>query len=205
MPKILSQAGISLADSYDVEGSVAGVENLDANNVSLVHEMGQTMFSERINSFLARTSTAALNQNVAFNLTITPVHNLPQRIYGIFIKVDTAARVANVQVSITDTIRLYEIPIWTWNSAVDTEMAIQWDDEGFAIGAAIQLRSLQNLLPYMLIRMGPQAIMPDISIRGLTSAFGAGEVTVVATVLFARPVGGLPAGVSSAGLPMPSW
>ena len=205
MVKILSQAGISLAGTYDVEGSIAGVENLDANNVNLVHEMGATMFSERINSFISRVSTAALLQNVTFDLTITPVHQIPQRIYAIIVKANAANRIANVQLSITSTSRLFEIPIWTWNSAVDDEIEIRWDDLGFAIGAVTYLRSKQNLLPQMLIRMDSRAVMPDMNIRGLTSGFGAGNVTVVVGVLVARPVGGLPSGISSLGLPMPSW
>ena len=45
MVKILSQAGISLADLYNVEGSIAGIEQLDTRELPIVHEMSGTIFS----------------------------------------------------------------------------------------------------------------------------------------------------------------
>jgi len=67
MPKVLGQVGVSLADAYDIEGSIAGVDELVTRDVSLTHDMAATIFSERVSTAIRRSATAALAQNTLFD------------------------------------------------------------------------------------------------------------------------------------------
>ena len=82
MPKILAQAGISLADVYDVEGSIAGTDELLSEDVSLVHEMGGHMMSERCRSFVVTLATGDQIQNANFAATGGLIPDSPNRIHA---------------------------------------------------------------------------------------------------------------------------
>jgi len=204
MPKILSQAGTSLADVYDVEGSIAGVETLLSEDVTLVHELGQTIFSERYSGTILRAVSGDLGQNDSFSAPIVGLPTVPNRIHGIMVLVDTVSRLDDVVVVVKDTTANNDFPIWVWDETnVDTIRFI----ENSTLADQNVLRPLVNytLVPNMLtgnVADGTGQSVRDIICRGNANGFGAGtvEVTVVVYVSFAASKG-----LSSKGLPIPSW
>lgn len=203
MVKILSQAGNSLADIYDAKGSVAGIEQLETRELPIVHEMGSTIFSERFSTFIRSISSGAIAQGTAWNAVITDLPNNAFRIFGIRIFISTTARVTLASLAIQqDDGR--EIPIWTWDDATDIELRARFSDDGAAAGTTQFLQPSPGnvMLPHMMAGNDQPQAIPNLAFRGLTSAFGAGTVTSVALI----DIGfGQIGGISSRGLPLPSW
>ena len=203
MVKVLSQAGISLSDVYDVEGSVVGVEELEAREVALTHEMGATIFSERLSGAIRRAESVNRIQSQSFISTFNDLPQGPYRVTGVFAFVDTAGRLANLQLSLRTADQTREIPFFVWNSALDSEATVRIVDDGAAAANIIALLGDRNLMPTLGIGVGqPQQVGPSIVMRGITSAFGAGTVSITAIVYVAFSQ---IAGISSIGLPVPSW
>lgn len=203
MVKILSQAGASLADVYDVQGSVAGIDQLETRELPIVHEMGSTVFSERLSGNHRRQVTAALAQSTAFDVVLTDFgQGNVQRILGVSVLANFSSRIARAMVAIRDPIDERELPIFVWDTANDAESVIRIVDNGAAAVDMSVLIPNPLILPSMLLGDGQPDQMPDIAFRGVTSAFGAG--TVVLTLLIYHVFAEL-GGVSSHGLPVPSW
>ena len=203
--KILSQSGISLADAYDIEGSIAGVEQLDSEEVKVVHEMGGTMFSERVAGLVRRSTTGAIAQNIA----IDDVLNLPNtlvRIYGIQVITDNAARLTRVSVSLRSSPAgvVQEMPLWVWTTNESSRTVDLVDNSVGPSGVQLLLpeTSSKQALPIMLIGTNQRQNVGQLAFRGLTSGFGAG--TVVVTMIVYHAFAQLE-GVSSYGIPAPSW
>jgi len=205
VPKILTKSGESLADMYDVEGSIAGVENLISEDVNLVHEMGAEIHSERLGGVIVNLPSAN-GQSESWAVTTTLGDNI-SRILGIQVLTDTASRLQRVQVSITDDqgtpAANTDLPLMCWDTVAglaEFEIDIHID------GSNMNLFMLQNLtpglMPSLMIGRDQRAPVRTISMRGKTLAFGAGTVTTRAVVYVAFPGLG---GVSSKGLPTPSW
>lgn len=203
MPKVLSQSLVSLADMYDVEGSIAGVDQLVSEEVSLVHEAGATMFSERLSSAIRRRATAAIAQNTNIGEVITDLPLEPSRILGIQVMnagSTTVARVASLNVTLRDTGGREQM-IWMWDGTVEVQQVV---DDGAAVAAFEVLRPEPtfNLIPNFRVgAFAPQSVA-DLAMRGVTTGFGAGTVTLVLLVYLAFAAD---AAVSSFGLPIPSW
>lgn len=203
MPKILAQAGISLADIYDIAGSIVGVEQLQSQEVSLVHEMGATIFSERLTGTIGRITSGALLQNVTFGFTLTPPDGI-YRILGISVFTDVAARMVRTSLLLRAPTNQREMPIFVWDSTNDLESAMTIDDDGTVsdVTALIQTAP-QPGIPSLGIGVGQRATVGElIRLRGRTSGFGAGDVTVTAIVYFAFPT---TTSISSFGVPIPAW
>ena len=206
MVKILSQAGDSLADMYDVEGSIAGIEDLDTRELGIIHEMGQTIFSERFTMRLGRV-TGTFLQNTGFDLSFTALPAAPTRILGCSVWTDVTGRLTHCNMSVHNprAAAEREMPFWAWNTADDVESAARVIDEG-TLANRILLRPLSPSpnLPVMIesSAQNDPARVNEIFFRGLTGGFGAGNVIIEAHVLiaFADIIG-----VSSRGLPIPSW
>jgi len=201
--KILSQSGISLADAYEISGSIAGVEELDPHDVKTVHEMGGTMFSERFSAAIRRRSSGAIAQSIAIDQVIDDLPSTPSRIVGVQVfTAGVAARLDHLAVLVRTELAEREIPIWIYDGTNSRPVRLQDD------GAALQTVSLfqpvgENLLlPNMLTGTAQPQTVTEIAIRGLTTAFGAGtlEVITIIHILFSQI-----AGISSTGLPIPSW
>ncbi len=205
--KILAQAGTSLADIYDVEGSVVGLESLDVGEVKAVHELGGTIMSERLTAFVQHTDGGALAQNLQFNFQGNDYHDQVTRILGVTLLTDFAARVRNACVSIQDLTNGREMPLFVWDTADDPEPRVRWSIDGAAVGAFFHLRSLFNQFPSLVLRTGTERITTRLVCRGVNDAFGAGDVTVHMLVYIAFPshVAETPGEPSSHGLPLPSW
>jgi len=204
MVKILSRSGTSLADTYDVVGSVAGIEQLESREVSLVHEMGQTLFSERFSTFMRRGLSGAILQNVTFNFLLNDLPSVPFRILGIAVFSDAIARVAMASVALRDPVTGREIPIWAWDAVIDPEMRVRHEDDGGGVVQAQFLRPLQPLgqVPHLTAGSGQPQRVPDVAFRGASTGFGAGTVSVTMLLHIGFSQTG---GISSHGLPIPSW
>jgi len=204
MPKVLSQAGTSLADSYDILGSVAGIDQLHTKEVQVVHELGQTITMERMQARIFTMITAATIQDTAFAISLTPLTASPARIYGIVVTVDVTSRLTHVNVSARDPVNGTEMPLWVWDGA--NEDVIRFSD-GTALANQIVLRptvGFYNPLPLTMYGIDlPENHVNQYRLRGLTSGFGAGEVTVTAQ-MYAAFIDG-PGALSSRGIPVPSW
>ena len=206
MARILSQSGVSLADIYDVDGSIAGINTLETDNLPIVHEMGATIFSERVSGAIRRISTGDLAQNTTWDLQLTNTPTTPTRILGVVAFSDNAARIQNAQLSVGSGGR--EMPLWFWDvNEQNIEMRIQ--DDGAAVAVVFALCSDRNMgsgvVPSMLIGAEQPQEIDDLIFRGDTAGFGAGTAFVTALIYLAFSQVGDPLGVSSKGLPVPSW
>jgi len=199
MPKILSQTGISLSDTYDVEGSIVGVEQLIAEDVSLVHEMGSTIFSERYSGSIRKAVTGDISQSAAMIATVAGLAS-NTRVLGIAVISDTVARTAHANVAVGSVTTLRELPIWVWDGT--NEDTVRFFD--VTLGNKTMLRPLPafSLLPNMLQGTAQPEAITNIVLHGAATAFGAGtvELTLLVHVGFSE-IGG----ISSKGLPLPSW
>lgn len=204
MTKILSRSGDSLADVYDVEGSVAGIEQLETRELPIVHEMGSTIFSERLAGDIRRMTTGAVIQGTAFDVVIA---NLPAgiwRILNVMVFADVAARVEHAAVLLRDPTDAREIALSVWDSTNNVESTCRIDDDGAGVANLEVLVSDPIQHPSLGIGTGQREgqQVNDIALRGKTLSFGAGDVTVVALIYIAHSHVG---GISSRGLPIPGW
>ena len=207
MVKILSQSGNSLADVYDVEGSIAGIDQLETRELPIVHEMGHTVFSERLSGSIRRISSGALAQNLTWDIIIADLPVTPTRVFGVACLVDTAGRTVVATVSVRTAVPSggeREFPIFNFDTTQGTATC-RIQDNGAAVA---NLNLLENGLraagpqPSMVIGNEQPQPIDRIAFRGLTAGFGAGTVTVTALIYigFSQV-----AGISSRGLPIPGW
>lgn len=200
---VQSQAGVSLSEVYDVKGTQAPIERLEVSEVAGVHELGATIQSERFSGTVRRFQTGALGQSVDFDNSISDLPAGVSRIVGLVVLVDTAARTDFVMVSVRDPGSGREVPIFVWESSIDPTKDIRISDQGAATvnTKCLWLDSNATVLS-MLVGSDQPQVMEDIQFRGHTSAFGAGTVKYTLLVYIAFAAIG---GISSRGLPVPSW
>jgi len=202
MVKVLSQSGDSLADLYDVEGSIAGIEQLETRELPIVHEMGATVFSERLSGFIRRSVTGNVAQSTSFNITMAGLPNGIFRILGLAVLVDTVGRTAFVQVALRSIVGGREIPVFVWDTDNNVTSDILIVDDDAAAAVFGYLVPGPNLLPSLGVGVGQrQRVGEEIVMRGSTSAFGAGNVELTLLVY----LGLTHTGISNRGLPVPSW
>jgi len=199
-PKVLGKAGESLADVYDVKGSIAGVEQLESRDVGLVHEMGGTIFSERLRTDIIRGTLGALAQNITTdNFFSSFFLDRPSRILGLEMITTDAARLTLLTMSLR-TEDDQEIPIWAWENG-DPTLQVRFVDGGSSGTITLLLNQMQsNTLPSLLV--GDVNRVPRVGIHQVTAGFGAGTVT---TSMILHTLHTVEQGVSSHGLPLPSW
>ena len=205
--KVLSQAGFSLADVYDVQGSIVGIEELEVSEVKAVHDLGPQIHSERLTTFIQINETVAVGQNTAFSFLSAGHDDAVARVLGYIVFANVAGRVDRVCVGIQDPDTLREMPFFVWNTANDRESAFEWSEDGAAIATFVQFNTLATQLPSLVTRMGINRTMPRFILRGDTSGFGAGTVQIFMAmyIAFPNPVARVPGDPSSHGLPIPSW
>lgn len=204
MPKILSKSGDSLADIYDVKGSIAGIENLEPRDLPIVHEMGGTVFSERFSTQILKIESGDQLQSDDWGTLLTGLPNTVFRIMGVRVLVDETARVTLASLALRDPANARESPFWSWDNVLDDEENIRFSIDGAATAVEIFLRP--NAANVQIPHTGTGSEQPQntggIIFRGTTPAFGAGNVEAIAFVSIAFAEIG---GVSSRGLPIPSW
>jgi len=203
MTKVLAQAGISLADIYEVEGSIAGVDQLISEEVHLLHEMGGVIFSERLIGQLARVTTGAIAQNLSSDQTFEAPPDI-YRVLGVYVQADVPGRTARAQVSLRDPTTGREIPIFVWDSTNDVETVIRLIEDGtLDDNASALVQTSPQVMPSMGIGTGQRLrVGEEIVFRPVSSGFGAGTVTITALVYLASST---VSGVGSHGLPIPAW
>jgi len=200
--KVLSKSGDSLADTYDVEGSIAGIEQLRPEEITLVHEMGATLFSERMSGAIRRARVEAINQSTVFDVVLTDLPAGNWRVFAVVVFANFVDRVGNVMVAMRDPGSGREIPIFLWDTANDAQSTARIVQEGAAAGNVQMLIPNPLQTPSFGVGSGQPQQVPEIAMRGTSSAFGAGTVAVTTLIyLGLSQIGGL----SSRGLPVPSW
>jgi len=199
--KVLSKSGDSLADTYDVEGSIAGIEQLRSEEITLVHEMGATVFSERFSTFTRQQVTAAIGQSVDFTAIITNLPDFPTRLLGVSVISDDSSRVARASVAILDPGVPRDFPVWVWDLVVSLNIEIDIGSGQETLNILAGIGGV-NMLPNFCGGVAAPQAAEQLVLRGRTTAFGAGTVVIrlLAHLAFAQ-VGGL----SSRGLPIPGW
>jgi len=198
--KILSQSGRSLADIYDAEGSIAGIDQLETRELPIVHEMGATVFSERFVTSIRRMASGALAQNTAISLALATLPSTPTRLLGVAVISDVAARVDRLAISLRDPGATNEIPVWVFDG---NSTPIEFADAGAGTATFDLLGAQQVFTPSFVGGNGqPGRMVSDIAVRGDTTGFGAGDVFVRVFLHIAFAAAG---GVSSFGLPLPGW
>ncbi len=200
--KILSQSGVSLADAYNVEGSIAGVEQLDSEAVKTVHDMGSTMFSERLAGRALVIASGAIAQSATWSVNFSVQPNT--RILGIVVAINVTARVllASLEITSGPADDNTGVPFWYWNDTVDAESQLLVLIAGSIADTLILQPSMVPVLPNLLVGNDSPRPTSTITFRGKTPAFGAGTVTAQALIYLAFPE---QQGLSSRGLPLPSW
>jgi len=207
VPKILSKSGDSLADIYDVEGSQAGINELVSQDVNLLHEMGSTIFSERIGGLIIAIPTNAQSQStvVSVNFSQTSAHT---RLIAMNVIAQPTGRLNRAQVSVTSPPgapvgKSTDVPIWQWDSVGDSVEDIDVMVDAVILTDAVILRTEKpSILPLLLMGSDSPRPINTLSLRTSTAAFGAGTVITTMLLYFAFPQLG---GISSRGLPIPSW
>lgn len=202
MTKILSRSGDSLADVYDIEGSIAGIEQLETRELPIVHEMGATLFSERFSTTTRRATTGNLLQDVNFAINLTDLPGTPTRLLGVTVLTNNAARILRAAVMVRDSVgTTRESPIWVWDAA--TSLPIRLVEEGTEADFDVLVGSAPTIFVPNFVggRLQPQ-VANEFIIRGRTTGFGAGTVFVTALYYIAF---GQIGGISSRGLPIPGW
>ncbi len=200
MPKILSQSGTSLADVYDVEGSIAGIEQLDTRELGIIHEMGATIFSERFATSIRQADTT-VNQSATFDVQIAVLPNVPCRVIGIQVITDDGSRLARVAVHVRSVPNAQDMPIWVWDTSLILPVRIDMgagNVEEEILGGSPGVEQV----PTFAGGSSQVEFTERIVMRGASNAFGAGtvKITVLAQIAFAEI-----SGISSVGLPIPSW
>jgi len=199
-PRILSQAGKSLADVYDVVGSVAGIDELHSREVHLSHDMASTIFSERMASRILQDSTPTTTQSDDFDSEILLLPATPFRIHGITIfngTLNTVARLANLVIVMRDELNTNDTIVWMWDGTVEIQRL-----EGAAKEVLMPEIGFAGCLPSIGMGGDQPATVGQMFARGDTLAFGAGDITlgIRTHISFSQLEG-----VSSVGLPIPSW
>lgn len=198
--KIQAQTGITLPELYDVVGTQAPIEVLNTEDgVSFVHEMGGVIQSERFSTTIRRF-TNTVSASGVFDANISDLPGGVSRLLGILVFSDNVSRVASANVAQQDDAAARSFPIWVWDgtNSIDTTF----------FDATVAARSVLVPSPSLLVRPSliigtdqPQSV-ERLQLRGTATAFGAGDVTLTVLAYIAFSAIG---GISSRGLPVPSW
>ena len=204
MVKVLSQSGDSLADIYDVEGSIAGIEHLETHDLPIVHEMGATVFSERFSTDIRRIQTGNLAQSTNFSQVDTGVPQMPTRLLSVGIISDDASRIASLALVIQNPVTEQDVPIWVYDGTNFLDIRLVLDDATIATYDLLLGNIQASFIPNMVGGSGQRVeqMASSLALRGITTGFGAGTVFVQALLYLGFA---FQRGISSRGVPFPSW
>lgn len=205
MTKVLSRSGDSLADVYDVEGSVAGIEQLETHELPIVHEMGATILSERFTTRVFRIPTGDILQDIEFAIELTTLPETPARLLGVQVIIDTTARISRCAVLLTDPTVGQDFPLWVMETAAAAETVIMEDATVSAVQRILIPQPSITLASPTFVggRQQQDNMVSSVTFAGLSTGFGAGTVSLVALLYLAFPRRDI--NISSRGLPIPSW
>lgn len=206
--KILSQAGQSLADMYQVEGSIAGIDQLDTRELPIVHEVGATVFSERFRTTIRRVESGNVAQSQNIDLEINDLPASISRILGLLVLSDDGSRINHLcgsvnapVVATTPPLVGQDFPFWVYSG--DRRSVRVEDDGTVAVFESLLGEAGALMLPtFCGGRDQGGTPVQNFRLRGGTTAFGAGTVFVTALLYLAFTEAG---GVSAFGAHVPSW
>ena len=145
--------------------------------------------------------------NLTFDITSPSISNTFTRILAINVLANVAGRTSRVQVSTHDVDGDRDTPLFIWdtNDGISVEANIRIVEDGAAATLMQALIPSYTQLPNvsMGVDQPSQQVGDNFVFRGDTTGFGAGTVQLVALVYLAFPVER--SGLSSRGLPLPSW
>jgi len=199
--KTLTRSGSSLADIYDVVGSSVAVEQLRTEELPIVHEMGSTVFSERMSFAYRRAPLTGIAQNTDFDIVTTDLPNTPTRLLGVGVFTDDASRI--LRAAVIASIPLgRELPLWVFDGT--NFIIVRMRDSGTVGNEEMLLPSpATELTPNFVGGSAQPQTVADINLRGRTTGFGAGTVDIFGLYYLAFSQVG--PGLSSRGLPVPGW
>lgn len=201
---VQSQAGESLTDIYDVRGGQAPVERILTADVQAVHGMAETIASERFSITIRRAVSIDDAQNIVFNEVLTDLPSGVSRVLGVQVFANAIGRTSIASVMARDPTSGREFPLFLWDSDTDIFKQARMEDDGAGVGTHNMLIQIEPQPLGRSILAGsaqPQSV-GQIALRGIASGFGAGTVTHVMIIHLAFSAIG---GISSHGLPIPSW
>lgn len=198
--KILSKAGESLADSYNTKGNIAGLDFLATERTVTVHEMGETMFSERYSQFVRNLPSGDIAQNITFETVLAGLPSGIVRVESVIVGVDATSRLTRMAVSARYP-NQRDIPIWVWDGSGETTIIME---KNATIAAVIVLDPdpLYTRIPQLLASDGQPQAIESLVMAGTTSGFGGGTIDTEAFILLSLTQVG---GISNVGLPIPGW
>lgn len=203
MPKILGQSGISLADMYDVEGSVAGVERLNSEEVFTTHDLASTIFAERYSERIVTVDTGDVAQSLTIAAAVSDFPAVAIRILAIQVLTETVSDLSRVAVMARFATGLVdqEIPIWVWDGS--SSIVVRIVDGGTQANHTFLIPDpTLTMLPSMLTGADQPEQVTQLVLRGLHGAFGAGTNKTSLRVLVGFAGAG---GLNSRGVPFPGW
>jgi len=213
--KYQSQAGSSMADTYDTVGSKLDLDEINASQgVSIVENLGDRTMAERINTVLLGDSSDPTAASTDFNVNIlgstaVPGFDAVTRVLGcsVFVAAADASKVENWSLYVRDHTIGREMAIMAWDLADDGERRCVWNNDGGGAEDFLNLKPASHMIPTLLTRTGVSRVLPQLMFRGTMAAFGAGTVEAFIVVQLARAITAAPAPgePSSHGLPLPSW
>lgn len=201
---VQSQAGVSIADVYDVKGSQAPIERVLTTEVAAVHEMGQTIFSERSSGVIRRMSEEAA-QNINLGVEISDLPGGAFMLHGVQVLTDDVSRLTRVAVYARTRLPAggeRDFPIWVWDGVNSITVRIIDNGASSANIPLLQPEPAFNTLPQLMLGSDQPQAIDTITMRGTTSGFGAGTVEVIVLMRISFAAIG---GISALGLPVPSW
>ena len=211
MPVILGQAGASLADQYDVAGSIVNISQLNTSEIHLTHELGGVLFAERLGGQILRMDSTPVLQTIAWDIQLTQADlpSSPFRVMGVTVFADVGSRINHATLSMRDPETDQEMPIWVYDQNCSTcgVTTSRFIDDGQAVTQHQILTAVPGSIQVPTMMFGNDARvgfrLPAFAWRGTSLTFGAGLVEAVALIqiAFADQASGL----SSHGLPIPSW
>jgi len=200
---VQSQAGESLTHTYDVRGGQAPIERIETQVVQAVHDMATTITSERMSTFIRRSTVIDTIQTTNVELTMTDLPLGIARILALTVITSNASRIAHATVSIQSSAR--GMPIWAWdgtNAPTQRFMGAS-ADSSFGSVAVLQGEPAFDRLPVILASGDQPQSNPDITLAFQTTSFGAGDVDMTLEVLLGFIA--TASGISGIGNPIPSW
>lgn len=204
--RVQTQSGSSLADIYNTKGSKLDIDEIDVREIKGVHEMGATIFSERLSGGIRRGSTGAIAENIVFG-EVMNMATVPSRLLALVVFTDNAARIDDCNVVILSTESdgdLQECPLWIWDGA-NSEIARFIDNAGNADEHNVLLPTPgTRSLPSMSFGTDQPTIADRLVLRGTTTGFGAGTVTLTMLAYVANALART-GEISSRGLAIPGW
>jgi len=201
--KVLGRSGFSIPDTYDIRGSKVDIQDIDAANPPLVHELGATIFMERLSMGVFILETGNVAQSTNFDVTFALADVSVARVLAVEVVNDAVGQTAHANVALRDDPAEREIGIWTWDATNDAEHLIRRQLQGAAISNMGLLRpNAQVQVPSLMLGLDHRDPVNMIAFRGATTAFGAGNMTFDCQVLLAFSHED---GINSFGVPIPGW